>query len=557
MDIGKPPHNTDSATVPAPACHPLETDIASPQRFTCPFHYVPHQLCRLAADEVGRYVATRSDWKEELAKGKMLGVLIVQSADGKRWFLAAYSGLLDGRNDHAYFVPPVFDAIQPNGYFKVHEAEITAINNHIHTILHSNDFLNAKANAERVNAEGMHEIEDYKRMMAEAKNKRHALRNELGNSDDDNKRKCELERESQFMKAELRRIKARIRIRQNDADSCLKTFYDEIDRLRHQRAAMSDHLQHWLFEHYDMLDAHGNRRNLLDIFANTPQHIPPSGAGDCCAPKLLQYAYLHNLHPLCMAEFWWGQSPCGEIRQHGVFYPACRGKCLPILSHMMHGLEVDPYEVEHGVTQPLTIVYEDDDLIVADKPSGMKSVPGHSDYPSASSILASRYPQYRELRPVHRLDMDTSGLIIFAKYHRVYLHLQRQFAAHTIKKRYVALLSGIFKGIPSGTISLPLAADPLNRPYQKVDMAHGKEAITDYHITGNKDGHSRVCLYPRTGRTHQLRIHCAHGQGLDIPILGDRLYGMRADRLYLHAEAITFIHPTTGKEMTIERNAPF
>lgn len=544
-----------TANTPAPACHPLESDIVSPRRFTCPFHYVPHPLCRMAADEVCDYLSSRSDWQEELDRGKMLGVLIVESADGRRWFLAAYSGLLDGRNDHPYFVPPVFDAIQPNGYFKTHEAEITAINRRIDSLLHSPDYLSAMADARSVSAEGQEEIESYKRQMAEAKARRDSLRSSVKDMDAETLGK--LERESQFMKAELRRIKVRIRQRQDEADSHVKVFDDEVESLRRQRAGMSDHLQHWLFEHYDMLDANGKRRNLLSIFAHTPQRIPPSGAGDCCAPKLLQYAYLHHLHPLCMAEFWWGQSPRGEIRQHGAFYPACRGKCLPILTHMMQGLDVDPYNVEHGVTQPLSVVFEDDDIVVVDKPSGMKSVPGRSDYPSVFSILASRYPQHPQLCLAHRLDMDTSGLLIMAKHRQAYLHLQRQFATHSIRKRYIALLSGEYHGAPTGIISLPLAADPLNRPYQHVDTVNGKEAVTEYRIMGTEDGHTRVCLYPKTGRTHQLRVHCAHAEGLGMPILGDSLYGIRSDRLYLHAEAITFIHPTTNKEMTLERNSPF
>ena len=256
-----------------------------------------------------------------------------------------------------------------------------------------------------------------------------------------------------------------------------------------------------------------------------------------------------------MAEFWWGESPRGEIRRHGAYYPACRGKCLPILTHMLQGIEVDACNVERGVSQPLSVIYEDQWLMVVNKPEGLKSVPGRNDGNSVLAQLQARLPQTPWL--VHRLDMDTSGLLVVAKDKSTYTALQRQFASRLVKKRYVALLQGLFAGQPQGEVSLPLYADPLDRPYQKVDMQQGKEAVTTYQVLGVYDGHTRVALFPHTGRTHQLRVHCAHAAGLGIPIIGDRLYGTRATRLYLHAEMLSFRHPVTGRQMTFECKADF
>ena len=330
--------------------------------------------------------------------------------------------------------------------------------------------------------------------------------------------------------------------------------YDErIRRLKDQRKQQSDALQRWLFTHFVMLNARGEQRNLLDIFAETPQHIPPAGAGECCAPKLLQYAYQHHYKPITMAEFWWGASPKATIRHHGECYPACRGKCLPILRFMLQGLEVDDEYPDDAEPMQLHVVYEDDDLVVVNKPAGLLSVPGRSSRSSVLSILREIMPQDMPLHAVHRLDMATSGLLIVAKNMKVYHHLQAQFKAHTIQKEYIAVLDGEVTQ-KDGSINLPLRPDLLDRPRQIVDRVHGKPAITFYRVLSVHQGKTLLALSPMTGRTHQLRMHCAHQEGLNCPILGDELYGHQADRLYLHAASITFIHPTSSKHMTL--NAP-
>lgn len=447
------------------ALHFLQTAIERPQRFTYPFCYEPHPLCLAAAHEVQQELQ-----RMKLTEGKMYGVLVVEmsgerSSTGKAplGFLAAYSGLLEGRNDWPYFVPPIYDLQQPNGHFKQEEQAISAMRD---------------------------------------------------------------------------------------------------ENLREERRLRSQQLQLWIFDQYRFLNAHGERKNLLNVWQDyhcserirRKYPLPPSGTGDCCAPKLLQYAYAEGLKPLCMAEFWWGPSPRTEVRQHGRFYPACRGKCKPVLTWMLQGLEVDPNPEELGLPKlDIEVVYEDDALTVINKPSGLLSVPGRADSHSVATILSQRYPG---TLLAHRLDMPTSGLMVAAKNHDVYHALQQQFADRTIKKCYVALLEPT--DAPSthprqGTISLPLLCDPINRPRQVVDYERGKPAITDYEMLDD----CRVRLYPHTGRTHQLRMHCAHADGLGRPIRGDELYGHQDTRLFLHAERLEFTHPITGKRVSFEQEADF
>ena len=306
-----------------------------------------------------------------------------------------------------------------------------------------------------------------------------------------------------------------------------------------------------------MLNANGERRDLLDIFSDTPIKFPPSGAGECCAPKLLQYAFLNGMRPLRIAEFWWGESPKREIRHHLHFYPACRGRCLPILSFMMQGLNVDDDPQQSYAHSELNIVYEDDWIIVVDKPAGMLSVPGRLSRTSVQSLLQERNPN---ILLCHRLDMDTSGLIVAAKDEATYKHIQKQFLDRTVKKRYRAIV--LPKNVDSfhvgdkGTIDLPLASDYFERPCQIVDFEHGKRAITEWRVEAIINNQSStinqevsLLLIPHTGRTHQLRVHCASVLGLNAPIKGDPLYGVKSSRLYLFAEYLEFIHPADGRRM--------
>ena len=432
--------------------HTLHTDLPKPERFTYPFFYEPHPLCLLAAEEVKQEIR-RINPKE----GKMFGVLVVETAQQQLGFLAAYSGLLEGHNDWGYFVPPIFDAQQPNGYFKTREREIMASEEH---------------------------------------------------------------------------------------------------------KQMSQELQTWLFHQYQLLNARGETKDLVDVWQDyhcserirRKFPLPPGGTGDCCAPKLLQYAYKEGLKPICMAEFWWGESPKNLIRHHEQFYPACRGKCKPVLTWMMQGLDVDPSPEETNTSHlGAEIVYEDEAVVVVNKPSGMLSMPGRQETYSVATWAEERWPGSMV---AHRLDMSTSGIILVAKTEEAYHALQEQFTERVIKKKYFAIVEGIPKD-EHGIVKLPLSSDPMNRPCQIVDHEHGKQAITEYRILTTRQGHTLLALWPHTGRTHQLRMHCAHHEGLGCPILGDELYGRKAERLYLQAQAITFVHPLTNKRMHFELPYPF
>ena len=431
--------------------HLLIADLPLPERFTYPFCYEPHPLCQMAAEEVKREIE-----RIQPTEGKMFGVLVVKAEEGLG-FLAAYSGLLEGRNDWPYFVPPVFDAQQPDGHFKQTERAISA----------------------------------------------------------------------------------------KGGDK-----------------QMSQELQLWLFHQYRMLNAKGETKDLVDIWQDyhcSPRirnryPLPPGGTGDCCAPKLLQYAFSHGLRPVCMAEFWWGESPKSEIRHHGQFYPACRGKCKPILTWMLQGLDVDPNPEETGASHlTIEVIYQDTTLAVINKPSGLLSVPGRTEDYSVATIAMERWPGSL---PVHRLDMGTSGLMVIAKTKEAYVSLQEQFVKRTVKKRYIALVEGIVKE-PKGRITLPLIFDPMNRPRQMVDYQRGKSAVTEYEVLDARDGRTLLALYPHTGRTHQLRMHCAHPDGLGCPIVGDELYGHKAERLCLHCDQIEFAHPVTGERMSFNLPNPF
>ena len=594
--------------------HALSTSIPSPRQFTYPFCYDVDPLAEAASLELQRYIADADLMSTEKGCGKMFGVLVVEYEDEEgalqRGFLAAYSGLLGGRNDWPYFVPPVFDAQQPDGHFKRTEREISAINREIAAIEHDAEYLQSVAQHEQTKKRLQAEVDAFKAEVDAAKARRDARRKSGEPLSEEEQ--AEMIRESQFMKAELRRRRKAMEQAESTLNTQHSTFLKSLQRKRKQ---MSDELQRWLFSAYRMLNAKGEERDLIDIFREYTHAMPPAGAGDCCAPKLLQYAYLHRLRPVCMAEFWWGESPASEIRHHLHYYPACRSKCLPILTHMLKGLDVapNPLAQKRHTAEP-RVLYADEYIMVVDKPAGMLSVPGkaesvRSEFSDSANISVEEYfanlqlptnsqftteqftigeadnsklkiQNSKFLKAAHRLDMDTSGLLVLARTEEAYVELQRQFASRETVKRYEAVLSGVptqnsklktqnSSTQPSGcleAISLPLIADINDRPRQRVDMEHGKPALTLYNIvevravdantavaytTKKVDkGRTLIHLYPKTGRTHQLRVHCAHPLGLACPILGDPLYGTeRADRMYLHAAELTFRHPVTGEPM--------
>ena len=553
--------------------------LALPEKFTYPFHYTPHPLCVLAAEEVKEYIASRKEWQEELASGKMFGVLIVQTDNGitnneenQIGYLAAFSGNLAGKNLHPYFVPPVYDLLQPEGFFKIEEEQISAINIRIRELENSSSYLDSKEKWKIETEQAKAVLNQAKaelKMAKEAREIRRQSSPELSGEE-----QASLIRESQYQKAEYKRLEKEWKKRLEELEMEVRHFDIEIERLKTERKERSAALQRKLFEQFRMLNAQGEVKDLYTIFEQTVQKVPPAGAGECALPKLLQYAYLHQLKPLAMAEFWWGDSPKNEIRHHGYYYPSCKGKCEPILQHMLQGLEVDENPLLNPVheEEELEIVFEDEWLLVVNKPAGMLSVPGKAeDRDSVYHRLKKKYPEATGPMIVHRLDMATSGLLLVAKTKEVHQDLQAQFANRSIKKRYVAVLDGIVLSERTGRIELPLCLNPLDRPRQIVSKEYGKEAITEYKIISESEKiidesersineprkYTRIVFYPLTGRTHQLRVHAAHPEGLGCPILGDELYGKKADRLYLHAEYIEFRHPIYGDIFRIQKKADF
>lgn len=533
------------------------TDIPLPERFTYPFCYTPHPLCILAAKEVQSYLTRQTAWKDELRQGKMFGVLIVQTEHGETGYLAAFSGILAGKNLHPFFVPPVYDLLQPQGFFKIEEENISSINRNIRQLENDKAYAALSAELARTIQSAENILATAKAQLKEAKTAREQRRKE---KELNAQEEAELIRESQFQKAEYKRLERSWKARITTLQTQTEDWERRISALKSERKTRSAALQQKLFEQFGMLNYRGEVKNLCEIFGQTVHKTPPAGAGECAAPKLLQQAYLHGWKPIAMAEFWWGDSPKTEIRHHGHYYPACKGKCEPILQHMLQGLQVEENPMLKRMQVPsqnLEIVYEDPWLSVINKPAGMLSVPGKEDAVSVYSLMREQYPEADGPLTVHRLDMATSGLMLIAKTKRVHQNLQAQFKNRLVRKRYVALLEGI---VPKdkGTVDLPLCLNPLDRPRQMVHTEHGKPAITDYQVLERLDGkRTRIAFYPRTGRTHQLRIHAAHPLGLHYPIIGDELYGEKADRLYLHAEYLEFTHPITGETVRITKEAEF
>ncbi len=516
-------------------------------------------------DLIIKDIEAHAEWREEVSRGKMFGFMIVEptpslpkggekslildfcpSGDegtGGEYredifqysifnlqYIKAYSGQILGRSDWEGYVPAIFDYLQPDGYFKIHEAEITALN---------------------------HRIKEAEALLPKGKRTK------------------------------------------------------EVEAMKQERKERSQALQRWLFSQFVITppptpqedNNTDGEASVLKVFTDYAQRtgsrqtVPPGGTGECCAPKLLNYANQHGLKVKAIAEFWYGDSPKGIIRHHGQFYEPCQAKCMPILWYMMpKDCKVYPF-MRNTPEGEIRILWQDQWFVAIDKPAGLLSVPGKRNLPNAQERLNSQFsifnfsfadpldtsqqsePLRRSnigstvkgrsqrafnsqfLKAVHRLDMDTSGILLFAKTEEAFVKMQGLFALHDeVSKEYVAILSSntthnfqssIFN---PQSINLPLSPDFENRPMQKVDYEEGKEAVTRYEFIDQ----DRVRLFPLTGRTHQLRIHCAHPDGLNRPILGDPLYGNTpADRMYLHATRLSFTHPFTGGRIEITSPTPF
>lgn len=560
--------------------HHFTRSIASeelPEQLNNPFCYTPHPLCieavkqveaeleRLAATATKRQTCTTIKPPTAL-EGKMMGVLVVETPEGEVGFLAAFSGLLMGRSVHPWFVPPLFDPTLPEGYFRREEAQISCINRHIKELQESADYHEARRALMEQRSENDKLLTAMRKQLAEAKEARQLLRQqgELTTADE-----ARLIKESQFQKAEYKRKERSLLQQLTPLEQRVNEQEERLQQLKQERKLRSSALQQWLFEQYIVRNARGEQTTIWQLFT-TPCgtaegelkgltcQAPPAGTGDCAAPKLLQYAYNHQLRPLALSEWWWGPSPLTEIRTPGTFYPACRGKCGPLLAFMLQGLNTSsPHETSEE--KEIELLYEDDTIAVVVKPAGLCSVPGKdASLPSLYAWARRRYPQAEGPLLVHRLDMDTSGVLLLALTPEAYRHLQRQFTDRTVEKRYEALLQGELPYAHSeGIIDLPLCLDPFDRPRQMVHPLHGKPALTRYEVIARSQGLTRIAFFPLTGRTHQLRVHAAHPSGLATPILGDRLYGTPDERLYLHATHLSFTHPITGERLTFESHPPF
>tara|TARA_R110002050_G_scaffold1244_4_gene8702 strand:+ start:134343 stop:136019 length:1677 start_codon:yes stop_codon:yes gene_type:complete len=542
---------------------------ALPERFTFPFYYQAHPLCLLAAKELQAHLETQTHWQHNFgltgdvdsAIGKMFGVLLVQNKQGDVGYLAAFSGKLADKNHLPNFVPPVFDMLAEEGFFLAGQADINQINQQIKNLEDDPNMSVLEVALKSEKKAAFENVQSHRQDMIEGRKTRKIKRAEAQHrlsSDDFMQYKEQLSKESVQDKNKLRDLNVYWDERIRKAEQQLDIFTGKLTLLKQKRKNLSGALQQQLFEHYRFLNKQGIYKNLCDLFKDTPQQVPPAGAGECAAPKLLQYAFQHDMKPLAMAEFWWGTSPKSEIRQHLNFYAACLGKCQPILAHMLEGIELEdnPLLSNPAEGKTIDIVYEDEVMVVINKPAEFLSVPGKCIEDSVYLRMKQRYPTATGPLIVHRLDMSTSGLLVIALSKEAHKSLQLQFINRTVKKRYVALLNGIIKQ-QEGIIDLPLRVDLDDRPRQLVCYEYGKKAKTKWQVIAQKNSQTKVYFYPITGRTHQLRVHSAHINGLNTPIVGDDLYGQKAQRLHLHAETLELNHPLTRALMHFQVEAEF
>ena len=545
------------------------SEIKLPEKFTFPFYYKPHPLAKIATKEVQEYLENQTDFKHNfglsednttLPIGKMFGVLVVKNSKNEIGYLTAFSGKLADKSLPDKFVPPVFNMRSYGSFYLKGEEEITEMNHQLSFLEQNENYIDLKKSLQNItksiNDDLEKEKEKLKRYKKERKARKKTGKSTLNKSDFKllEKKLIQESFNNQFYYKELEEYyKNKVAKKRKE----LAAFDDEVASIKKERKEKSNYLQQTLFSKYAFLNHKKESRSLLDIF-NNPAIKPPAGSGDCSAPKLLQHAFLNDLTPICMAEFWWGISPNSAIRKHKNFYPACQGRCKPILTHMLGGIEMDENLLLENLAenQELEIVYEDNVLLIVNKPSEFLSVPGKNISDSVYTRIKEKYPKATGPLIVHRIDMSTSGILLLTKTKEAHKVLQSQFIKRTIKKRYVALLDGDLTE-NSGTIKLPLRVDLDDRPRQLVDFEYGKNAETNWQIIKKENGKTKVYFYPITGRTHQLRVHAAHKDGLNTPIVGDDLYGKKENRLHLHAEFIEFSHPETNKKMSFTIAADF
>ncbi|MEO9952959.1 RluA family pseudouridine synthase [Nonlabens sp.] len=550
--------------------NPEEEKEDIPQKFTFPFLYEPHPLALKAATQLRSFLDGLDNWFFDLnlgpedyqhPLGKMFGVLVVRDKEGKLGHLWAHSGVINGEQKETEFAPLVFNMFQEDGLYAKENGILSTLTSTLESLENDTDYLANKKRLEKLKVENELLIYNQRKKHSNLKAERKKIKEEAKSSlskADFQKLIDSQQTAGMHAKFLLKEYKVYLDSKVVPLENAIAAVQNEIDQIKLDRKNLSNKLQTWIFENYSFLNANGERKNAIELFKNIPPYLPPSGTGDCAAPKLLQYAYLNDLQPLAMAEFWYGESLKSQIRKHGHFYPSCRSKCEPVLGHMLQGLDVDdnPMLENPAIGKELSLIYEDEYLMAVNKPEEFLSVRGKVIDDSVESRMKQRFPDATGPLIVHRLDMSTSGVLLLTKSLEIHKKVQDQFERRTVKKRYVALLDGIVKE-DSGYISLALRVDLDNRPFQMVDPEYGKNARTRYEVIERKDGKTRVHFYPITGRTHQLRVHASHPLGLNCPIIGDDLYGFKKDRLYLHAEQLEFIHPVTLQPVILNVPAPF
>ena len=547
----------------------FQTDVSSislPERFTFPFYYDPHPLALVAAKELQDYLSVQTDFTHDfgidgVGVGKMFGVLIVRNAENELGYIQAFSGMMSSQTVVNGFAPPLYDILDPESYFQKKTRVLALLTEAIQSLQIDPSRQSMKTQYELIESNYYQKFKEQKAKHKSDKRARKLIREEKQNNIPEEEYKFLLTHHKQeSLNAQFLLKSYGEYIDQELALAKVKylTSSIKLDALKQKRKSKSNALQQWLFDQYNFLNISGEKRNVIDIFRNRVVDVPPSGTGDCAAPKMLQYAFSNGLNPVAMAEFWWGKSPNSEVRKHGNFYSACRGKCEPVLGHMLQGIDVDPnpFLTNQALGKILETIYEDEYICVINKPTEFLSGPGKYVTDSVQERMKDKYPESTGPLIVHRLDMSTSGLLVIGKTKEIYTQLQLQFVKRTVKKRYIALLDGVVTN-DEGYIDLPLQLDINNRPYQKVEYEFGKSARTRFEVIERKAGKTKIYFYPVTGRTHQLRVHAAHVDGLNAPIVGDDLYGVKGDRLHLHAESITFTHPVTGEEVTLSVEAEF
>ncbi|MGV0945785.1 pseudouridine synthase [Empedobacter falsenii] len=541
------------------------TTYELPKKFDYPFYYEPTEIAKQACKEVQEYLENQTDFEHNFGLendlsstpiGKMFGVLVVRNQENKIGYLAAVSGKLANTNQHKIFVPPVFDMLNKNGFFLEQEERLNEINRILESLENNQNYLQLKEDFLQFEINSKLKIEEGKQLLKSNKKDRKSQRETISSTLSEEEIQFfeeDLIKQSLRDKYEFRVLSEKLDAEKQLLLNKINVFETEINSLKEERKTKSNSLQNQLFNQYQFLNKFKQEKGLLEIFSNTVFQQPPAAAGECAAPKLLQYAFQNDLEPICMAEFWWGDSPKSEVRKHGQFYPACTGKCEPILGHMLQGIELNENLLlkQNSTVEELEILYQDDDLVVINKPEEFLSVPGIEIKDSVYLRIKHQFPLATGPIIVHRLDMSTSGILVLALNKESHKLLQQQFIKRKVHKRYIALLDGNIEH-DNGFIDLPLRVDLDDRPRQMVCYEHGKTAQTKYEVITRKDNKTLVYFYPITGRTHQLRMHASHRLGLNAPIIGDDLYGKKANRLHLHAESLEFTHPKTKELMKFQ-----